>query len=93
MKEKIIIPKQITKENFLKFGDMISTNNIKPIEINNGFAKRFDGIANLNTSMEEGETTISIFSFNNVSNNIFYFINLFTLIIVFLLLYFQLILI
>ena len=62
MKEKIIIPKQITKENFLKFGDMISTNNIKPIEINNGFAKRFDGIANLNTSMENGETTISIFS-------------------------------
>jgi ureidoglycolate lyase len=60
---KIVVkPKSITKENFSKFGDMITTNNIKPIEINNGYAKRFDGIANLNTSKDGGETTISIFS-------------------------------
>ena len=60
---KIIInPKSITKENFSKFGDMITTANIKPIEINEGYAKRFDGIANLNTSKDNGETTISIFS-------------------------------
>ena len=60
---KIIInPKPITKENFSKFGDMITTDNIKPIEINEGYAKRFDGIANLNTSKDNGETTICIFS-------------------------------
>ena len=58
----IINPKPITKENFSKFGDMITTANIKPIEINEGYAKRFDGIANLNTSKDNGETTISIFS-------------------------------
>jgi len=57
-----INPKPITKENFSKFGDMITTANIKPIEINEGYAKRFDGIANLNTSKDSGETTISIFS-------------------------------
>ena len=57
-----IHPKPITKENFSKFGDMITTANIKPIEINEGYAKRFDGIANLNTSKDNGETTISIFS-------------------------------
>ena len=57
-----INPKPITKENFSKFGDMITTANIKPIEINDGYAKRFDGIANLNTSKDNGETTISIFS-------------------------------
>jgi len=57
-----INPKSITKENFSKFGDMITTANIKPIEINEGYAKRFDGIANLNTSKDNGETTISIFS-------------------------------
>jgi ureidoglycolate lyase len=57
-----ISPKHITKENFSKFGDMITTSNIKPIEINEGYAKRFDGIANLNTSKDNGETTISIFS-------------------------------
>ena len=60
--EIIFNPKPITKENFSKFGDMITTSNIKPIEINNGYAKRFDGIANLNTSKDNGKTTICIFS-------------------------------
>ena len=62
MTEIIIKPVPITKENFLKFGDVISTKEIRPLEINNGFAKRYDGIAKLNTSSEKGETTISIFS-------------------------------
>ena len=57
-----IYPKSITKENFSKFGDMITTDDIKPLEINNGYAKRFDGIANLDTSKDNGETTICIFS-------------------------------
>ena len=60
---KIIIkPIPITKENFYKFGDMITTADIKPIIINEGYAKRFDGIANLNTSKDNGKTTICIFS-------------------------------
>ena len=62
MTEKIITPIAITKENFSKYGDMISTKDIKPLEINNGYAKRYDDIANLNTSSDNGETTISIFS-------------------------------
>ena len=62
MTEKIIKPIPITKKDFIKFGDVISTREIKPLEINNGFAKRYDGIANLQTSSENGETTISIFS-------------------------------
>ena len=62
MTEKIIKPIPITKENFSKFGDMIATENIKPLEINNGYAKRFDGIATIDTSNKNGETTISIFS-------------------------------
>ena len=57
-----ITPKKITKENFSKFGELITTDDIKPISINDGYAKRFDGIANLNTSKDNGETTISIFS-------------------------------
>ena len=60
--KNIINPKPITKENFSKFGDVITTDNIKPLQINNGYAKRFDGIANLNTSKDNGETIISIFS-------------------------------
>ena len=51
---KIIIePKPINKENFSKFGDMITTENIKPIEINNGYAKRFDDIAKLDERLQE----------------------------------------
>ena len=62
MIEKIIKPIPITKENFSKFGEVITTENIKPFEINNGYAKRFDEIAKIDTSSQEGETTISIFS-------------------------------
>ena len=62
MTNLIIKPKLISKENFKKFGDMITTSGIKPLEINDGYAKRFDGIANLNTKKDNGESTISIFS-------------------------------
>ena len=62
MKNLTVKPKPITKENFKKFGDMITTAGIKPIEINNGYAKRYDRIANLNTKKDDGESTISIFS-------------------------------
>ena len=57
-----IKPKPITKDNFKKFGDMITTEDINPIEINNGYAKRYDGIAKLDTKKENGESTICIFS-------------------------------
>ena len=62
MTEKIIKPILITKNNFSQFGDMISTKDIKSIKINNGYAKRYDGLANLYTSKYNGVTTISIFS-------------------------------
>jgi ureidoglycolate lyase len=62
MTNLIVKPKPITKENFKKFGDMITTADIKPIEINDGYAKRYDGIANLNTKKDNGESTISIIS-------------------------------
>ena len=58
---KIIKPIPITKENFKKFGDMVTTADIKPLEINNGYAKRYDGIANLNTKKNNGESTIVFF--------------------------------
>ena len=57
-----ITPKKITKENFAKFGELISTEDIKPISINDGYAKRFDGVANLDTLKDNGKTIISIFS-------------------------------
>ena len=62
MIEKIIIPKKITKQNFSSYWDIISTEDITPIDINAGYAKRYDNLANINTSKENGESIISIFS-------------------------------
>ena len=62
MIEKIFKPVKISKENFANYGDLISTNNVKPIDINNGYAKRFDNLANINTLKDQGKTIVSIFS-------------------------------
>jgi len=62
MTNLVIKPKPINKENFKIFGDMITTDDIKPLEINDGYAKRYDGIANLDAKKDDGESIISIFS-------------------------------
>ena len=58
----IINPIKINRSNFAKYGDLISTNDINPIDINSGYAKRFDNLANLNTLKDGGKTIVSIFS-------------------------------
>ena len=60
--EKIIKPIKISRSNFAAYGDLISTEDIQPIDINAGYAKRFDNLADLNTSNESGKTIVSIFS-------------------------------
>ena len=60
--EKIIKPIKITRKNFAAYGDLISSDDIKPIDINEGYAKRFDNLANLNTTKDNGKTIVSIFS-------------------------------
>ena len=58
----IIKPTKITRKNFETYGDLISSDGINPIDINAGYAKRFDNLANINTSKEKGKTIVSIFS-------------------------------
>ena len=60
--ETVIKPIKITKENFTEFGDLISSDGINPIDINAGYAKRFDNLANINTLKDGGKTIVSIFS-------------------------------
>ena len=60
--EKIIIPNKISKDNFSSFGDIISTKDVKPIDINEGYAKRFDDLADIDISNDKGKATVSIFS-------------------------------
>ena len=60
---KIIIePIKINRKNFSEYGDLISSNEINPMDINAGYAKRFDNLANINTSKDSGKTIVSIFS-------------------------------
>ena len=60
--ETIIKPIEITRKNFSAYGDLISSSDIKPMNINDGYAKRFDNLAYINTSQDGGKTTVSIFS-------------------------------
>ena len=60
--EIIIKPIKITRANFATYGDLISSDDVKPMDINAGYAKRFDNLANINTSKDDGKTIISIFS-------------------------------
>ena len=60
--EKIIKPTKITRTNFATYGDLISSDDVKPMNINAGYAKRFDNLANISTSKDKGETIVSIFS-------------------------------
>ena len=60
--EKIIKPIKISRSNFAEYGDLISASDISPMDINAGYAKRFDNLANLNTLKDDGKTIVSIFS-------------------------------
>ena len=48
--EIVIKPIKISKQNFFAFGEVISSESVDPIDINSGYAKRFDNLANINTS-------------------------------------------
>ena len=60
--ETIVKPIKITRKNFAEYGDLISSDDINSMDINAGYAKRFDNLANINTSKNEGKTIVSIFS-------------------------------
>ena len=53
--EKIIKPVNISRSNFSLYGDLVSTDDIKPMNINEGYAKRFDNLVNLDTSKKNLE--------------------------------------
>ena len=60
--EKIFKPIKITRSNFATYGDLISSEDVTPMDINAGYAKRFDNLANINTAKNEGKAIVSIFS-------------------------------
>ena len=59
--ERIIKPIKISRSNFNTYGDLISTNDINPIDVNEGYAKRFYNLANLNNSKYDVKNIFIIF--------------------------------
>jgi ureidoglycolate lyase len=52
----------LTKAAFAPFGEVIETQDAKPKLINDGFAQRFDGLAQIDVAAEGGAVNISLFS-------------------------------
>jgi len=51
----------LTKQAFAPFGEVIETNGVVPLSINQGYAKRFNDLANIDVAAEGGQTSISWF--------------------------------
>ena len=51
---KLVKAKNITKKNFSKFGQLINTSKKNPININDGYAQRFDNLINIDASKKKG---------------------------------------
>jgi ureidoglycolate lyase len=52
----------LTKAGFAPFGQVVETADVKPKLINEGFAERFDDLANIDVAAEGGEVNISLFT-------------------------------
>lgn len=57
-------PELLTKAAFATFGDVVELDGKTPIQINQGFAQRFNNLANIDVTSERGETNISLFTAN-----------------------------
>ncbi len=57
-------PKPLTKTAFAPFGDVVELDGVAPVQINQGFAQRFNNLAKIDVATEGGETNISLFTAN-----------------------------
>ena len=51
----------LTKQAFAPFGEVIETKGVIPLSINQGYAQRFNDLANIDVAAEGGQTNISWF--------------------------------
>jgi len=51
----------LTKAAFAPFGQVIETEDVKPKLINEGFARRYDDLAEIDVTSASGEVNISLF--------------------------------
>jgi len=56
-----LVPEPLTKTAFAPFGDVVEIDGATPIEINQGFARRFNSLANIDVSANGAPVNISLF--------------------------------
>jgi ureidoglycolate lyase len=56
-----VIPSPLTKAAFAPFGDVVESDGAEPIEINQGFATRFDRLAGIDVTAGGAPVNISLF--------------------------------
>ena len=57
----LITPSPLTKAAFAPFGDVIATDGAMPVEINQGFATRFNHLASIDVTSGGAPVNISLF--------------------------------
>jgi ureidoglycolate lyase len=55
-------PKPLTKAAFAPYGEVVEMDGAKHFTINQGFAERFDDLANIDVSEEDGSVKASLFT-------------------------------
>jgi len=61
MKTIALKPQKLTPEGFSQFGEVVSAVSNDFFTINNGFARKYANLANVDTSAENGRTAVHIF--------------------------------
>ncbi len=59
---KSISVSDLSPENFAPFGDVVDASRKAPLDINQGFARRFDDLAHIDVSGQGGEAKVSLFT-------------------------------
>ena len=57
----VLRPKPLTREGFAPFGEVIAMDGHAPVAINQGFAQRFNDLAQVDVARGNGETNVSLF--------------------------------
>jgi ureidoglycolate lyase len=60
----LLTPLPLTRKSFAPFGDVVDTAGLEPLNINQGFALRFDDLAKIDVGSESGEVKTSLFTAN-----------------------------
>ena len=56
-----LIPEKLTAENFANFGEVVTIQSKESRTINDGYAEKYADIASLDTSEDQGQTSVHIF--------------------------------